>query len=250
MDLTDPASIAALCALVFAAAALYSSVGHGGASAYLALLALFGAPAREAGSTALVLNCLVSGVALATYARAGFFSWRLLLPFAVASVPAAYLGGSIEVTGHLYAALLGVALLAAAARLWLHVPASEADTRPPSLPVAAASGGFLGFLAGLIGIGGGIFLSPLILIRRWAGVRTTAGVAAAFVLVNSLAGLLGRAVHGHLAVENLLPLMAAAGAGGLLGSRLGAHRFGTLALCRLLAVVLLIALGRKVMLAG
>ena len=250
MDLHDPASLAALFALVFAAAVLYSSVGHGGASAYLALLAIFGAPAREAASTALVLNCLVAGVAFATYARAGFFSWRLLLPFAVASVPAAYLGGSLEVSGRLYAILLCAALLAAAARLWVHVPAPEADLRPPSLPVAVVTGGALGFLAGLIGIGGGIFLSPLVLLRRWAGVRTTAGVAASFILVNSLAGIAGRAVHGHFAVANLLPLLLAAGAGGLVGSRLGAHRLGTLALCRLLAVVLLVALGRKVMLAA
>lgn len=231
---------ALLAALIFLAAALYASVGHGGASAYLAILTLFGGAPAEVSSTALILNCLVSSVAFVAYARAGHFSIRLLLPFAITSVPAAFLGGGLVVPPQVYSLLLVVALLAAAARLAIVLPAGH-RVRPPSRPVAAITGAVIGLLSGIVGVGGGIFLSPLLMLLGWAGAKQTAAVSAAFILVNSLAGLAGRLVRGGIEVGNLVPLIIVAFAGGVLGSWIGASRLTALTLRRLLAVVLIVA---------
>ena len=224
----------------FAGAVLYASVGHAGASGYLAAMAFAGLPAATMRPTALVLNLLVASIATARFARAGFFSWRLLWPFAIGSVPFAYVGGGITLPGHWYRALVGLVLWVAAARLWLNLSVSRQERQPP-IVVAVLCGAGIGMLAGLTGTGGGIFLSPLLLFLRWAETRQTGGVAAAFILMNSLAGLAGNpASLSHLPAH--LPLWAGAVViGGLLGAEIGSRRIGTPAFRRLLGVVLLVA---------
>ena len=224
----------------FAGAVLYSSVGHAGASGYLAAMAFTAMPATSMLPTALVLNLLVASIATLRFARAGFFSWRLLWPFAIGSIPFAYIGGGITLPGHWYRALVGVVLWVAALRLWLNLSVSRQERTPPVV-AAVLCGAGIGLLAGLTGTGGGIFLSPLLLFMKWAETRQTGGVAAAFILANSLAGLAGNpASLSHLPAE--LPLWAGAVLlGGLLGAEIGSRRIGTPAFRRLLSVVLLVA---------
>jgi hypothetical protein len=239
----DPAALALLLALVFLVAAAYSSVGHGGASGYLAVLSFFGfAPAAMAPS-ALLLNLLVSGTSFVSYRRAGHFVFRLLWPFLLTSIPFAFLGGMATVTPGIYAALLGGALLVAALRL-LVVTASEREesfVRAPSLWVALPVGAAIGLVSGVVGVGGGIFLSPLLLLLQWADAKRTAAASAAFIWINSLAGLYGHLLRTSVEWSQLLWLVGAAFAGGLLGSWLGAHRFRGVWLRRILGVVLVLA---------
>lgn len=227
----------------FLIAMLYASVGHGGATGYLALLALTmpTLPPQEASTTALILNSLVSGLALMQFARAGHFPLRLALPLLLASIPAAFVGGVLTVPVWLFHLLLLMGLAMAALRLALLRVEQGGAVRPPSLGAAMGTGGAIGLISGIVGIGGGIFLSPLLILLRWATPRDTAGVAAAFVLLNSLAGLLARALTGAIALGALYKPLSAATAGGLLGAYLGAYRLMPSALNRALAVVLLIA---------
>lgn len=228
-------------ALVAAVALLYASVGHGGASGYLAVLAVAGLPPAEMASTALVLNLLVAGISWLSFARAGHFRPRLLAPFLLSSLPAAWLGGYLSVSPRGYALLLAFSLTAAAARMALpdRRPGPPAG-RPPRL-AALGLGAGIGFLSGAVGVGGGIFLSPLLLILRWADPKETAAASAAFIWLNSLAAIVGRAVAGSFGPGATLWLLAAALAGGLAGAHLGARRFAGLTLRRLLAAVLLVA---------
>jgi uncharacterized protein len=221
------------------AAILYASVGHAGASGYLAAMAFVGMPTPMMRPTALVLNLLVASIATIRFGRAGFFSWRLFWPFALGSIPLAFLGGAVTLPGHWYRTLVGLVLWTAAARLWL-----DLRLRTPSAPrpvTAVLCGAGIGLLAGLTGTGGGIFLSPLLLFMGWAETRETGGVSAAFILVNSLAGLAGNpASLGHLPEQ--LPLWAGcAVAGGLIGAELGSRRIGTPTFRWLLGLVLLVA---------
>jgi uncharacterized membrane protein YfcA len=233
-------STALLAAAFFVASLLYSSVGHAGASGDLAAMALMGAPTGIMRPTALVLNILVAAIALVRFARAGLLSWSLLWPFLVGSVPFAVLGGAMTLPGHWYRTLIGVVLWIAAVRLAVAVPAGR-ETKHPGLVPSILSGAVIGLLAGLTGTGGGTFLSPWLLFMGWAETRETAGVAAAFILANSIAGLAGNP-RSLLHVSSQLPIWAAAAAaGGLLGSELGARRVGLPTFRRLLAVVLLIA---------
>ena len=229
----------------FAGAVLYSSVGHAGASGYLAAMAFAGMAPATMRPTALVLNLLVASIASVRFARAGFFSWRLLWPFALGSVPFAYVGGGITLPGDWYRALVGLVLWVAALRLWLNLSVSRQERQPPVV-VAVLCGAGIGLLAGLTGTGGGIFLSPLLLFLRWAETRQTGGVAAAFILLNSLAGLAGNPAS----LSNLpadLPLWAATVViGGLIGAEIGSRRIGTPAFRRVLGVVLLVAGGKLI----
>jgi hypothetical protein len=231
--------------LILVAAILYSAVGHAGASAYLAAMALTGIAAPVMKTAALCLNVMVALIATVQYARAGCFSWRLLLPFAAGSIPAAYLGGAIDLPGHWYRPLVGAVLLLAAARLFIaRAPAETMTERPPRPLVAVPAGAAIGLLAGLTGTGGGIFLSPLLMFAGWAGPRRAAGASAAFILVNSVAGLAGLAGGGGaaLALPREFPLWAlAAVTGGLVGAHCGSRRLGGPTLRRLLAVVLVVA---------
>jgi hypothetical protein len=234
--------------LIFVAVVLYSTVGHGGASGYLAAMALFNLAPEVMKPTALVLNLFVAGLGTVRYARAGCFAWNVFWPFAVLSIPCAFIGGTLKLPVHVYKMILGVVLLFAAWRLaFKQSQRAPAQTKPIVLPTALAMGAAIGLLSGLTGVGGGIFLSPLLLLLGWADVRKTAGVSAAFILVNSAAGLLG-----HIKSVQSVPLQIiwwapAAFIGGIVGSELGARRFTPLTMRRLLAAVLVVA-GLKMLL--
>lgn len=194
-------------------------------------------------TSALCLNLFVSGLAFYSYLKARHFSWRLIWPFALTSVPAAFLGGLMKVPASFYSLLLACALLFAALRLLLNTGKNGGDReeRPP-LFIAFILGGGIGLLSGIVGVGGGIFLSPLLIFLHWADPRKTAAASAFFILVNSFSGLLGRFLRGAFEITPYLSLMVlAAFVGGILGSRLGAHRFSFLWLRRILALVLLLA---------
>jgi len=226
---------------IFLAATLYSSVGHAGASAYIALMALFGIEAAVMRPTALALNVIVASLASFRFVHAGLFRWRTLWPFLVTALPMAYLGGTIELPSEIYRPLVGAVLWLSAARLlWPRPLKVEQESRDPPLHFALPAGAGIGLLAGLTGTGGGIFLSPLLLFMAWAPTRTVSGVAAVFVLANSLSGLAGQAASlGSLPAE--LPLYAAAAlAGGLLGTTLGI-RLPQRAILTTLGLVLVVA---------
>ena len=225
---------------LFVVAVLYSSVGHAGASGYVAVLALSGMAAAEIKPVALVWNVGVAVVATAQFARAGFFSWRLFWPLALASVPMAYVAGGWRIPGEMLKPLLGVVLIFSAVRLFWKLPDPDRP-RFPSRAVALATGGLLGGLAGMTGTGGGIFLTPVMLFRRWAITRQVAAVSAAFVLVNSLSGLAGHWQSGQPIPRFALWLAPVVMAGGVIGSTLGSRRWPVRTLHLVLAVVLLAA---------
>lgn len=236
----EPVSVLALAGLVFAAAALYASVGHGGASGYLAAMAIVGVAPEAMRPAALALNVLVAGIGTVKFYRAGRFSWAHLWPFAALSVPFSFVGGAVSLPEGLYRPVVGAVLLYAAVRL-LRQQKETGGTRPLPVGVALAAGAAIGLLSGLVGVGGGIFLSPLLILARWTDVRTASGVAAAFILVNSVAGLLGQATQGA-AFPPFLPVLAgAAVVGGWIGAELGSRRLPAPAVRRALAVVLVVA---------
>lgn len=227
--------------LIFAAAVLYSSVGHGGASGYLAAMALFGLAPTIMRPSALALNILVASIGMVRFYRAGYFSWQLFWPFALTSIPLAFLGGTLTLPDPVYKQLLGTALAFAALRLLLQLRSSRSDLRPVPVPAALLFGAAIGLLSGLTGVGGGIFLSPLLLFMGWAETRGAAAVSAAFILVNSMAGLAGQPQTLQL-LPSLFPLwLAAALLGSLLGTELGTRRLASSVLRALLAAVLVIA---------
>lgn len=229
-----------LAGLIFLAAMLYSSLGHAGASSYLAAMALFGLAPGIMKPTALTLNILVALIATAKFYRASCFSWRLFTPLALSSVPFAFVGGAIALPGYLYQPMVGLVLLYAAYRLTAG-KSIRTEVRHPPLPLVLVSGAGIGLLSGLTGVGGGIFLSPLLLVAGWAEARQASGVAAAFILANSVAGLLGH----YAAVTDLpaeLMLWApAAMVGGWIGSHYGSRRMPAPVILKLLAAVLLVA---------
>ena len=238
-----------LAALFFVAAALYASVGHAGASAYLAAMALVGLSPAVMRPTALVLNLFVASVVVLRFARAGHLPWRSLLPLVAGSIPAAFVGGSIELPGHIYRPLVAVVLLAGAWRL-ATARADEAGEEARGVPVFAGigAGAGIGLLAGLTGTGGGIFLTPLLVLAAWTGTRDAAGLSGAFILANSISGLAGVAGGGLLLPHELPLWVASVAAGGLVGSWIGAHRLSILNLRRALAFVLVVAAAKLVFL--
>lgn len=233
--------------LILVAAVLYSAVGHGGASGYLAVMAFIGTAPEEMRPAALVLNVFVASIATVQFARAGHFRWALFLPFAITSIPAAYLGGRIVLPGTTYRILVGIVLVMSAGRFLLSLNDDDAARRSPPLPIALVAGATLGFLAGLTGVGGGIFLSPLLILTGWATIRATAATSAAFILVNSLAGLAGQASQLRHLPGPIGWWIVAAVAGGLIGSRIGSGVLSGAALRRALALVLVLA-GTKLIL--
>jgi hypothetical protein len=225
---------------------LYASVGHAGASGYIAVMSLAGLAPAVIKPSALVLNILVASLATFQFARAGHFSWSLFWPFALLSVPFAFLGGWLALPTQVFQVLVGLVLLYSAARFLIRPP-PDAPCQAPSRPLAVSVGGALGLLAGLTGTGGGIFLTPLVLAMRWGPAKTASAVSALFILVNSLAGLAGNWTSTRSLPAQSLALAAAAIGGGALGAWLGSRRLSPLWIKRLLAVVLAIA-GTKLVL--
>jgi uncharacterized membrane protein YfcA len=225
---------------------LYSSVGHAGASGYIAVMSLFSLAPAMIKPTALALNILVASLASWQFWRAGYFSWKLFWPFALSSVPFAFVGGYVTLPTQGFRILVGAVLLLSAARLLLRPP-PDVDEAAPSRPLALSIGAGIGLLSGLTGTGGGIFLTPIVLFKHWAGARKAGAVSALFILLNSLAGLLGNWSATKAFPAPAFVLLGAAGAGGALGSYLGSHRFDHTVIKRLLAVILIIAGGKLIL---
>jgi uncharacterized membrane protein YfcA len=241
--------IALLAGGMLLAAFVYASVGHGGASAYIAVMALAGVAPQEMRPIALVLNVVVSALATFKFHRAGHFRWRLFWPFALASIPAAYAGGAVSLPGHWYKTVVGIVLVYAAWQLWRSAKAGEEmrEVREPPLALAMLIGGGLGLLSGLTGVGGGIFLSPLLLIAGWAGTKQTSAVAAPFILVNSIAGLAGAFMVKSMSLPwHTWILVGAVLVGGWFGAEYGSRRFTNPLIRRMLAVVLAVAGGKMI----
>jgi hypothetical protein len=231
---------------IFVVAVLYSCVGHAGASGYIAVMSLVGVATSAIKPTSLVLNILVATIGTYQFYRAGHFSWRLFWPFAVLSVPMAFVGGYLSLPARPFKIAVGIVLLYSALMFFVKRPKEEI-TSEPRRGVALGCGAAIGLLSGLTGTGGGIFLTPLLLFRRWATTKAAAGMSSLFILVNSAAAL-----GGNLSGTRQFPVFAfvlvvAAGIGGAIGSYLGSKRFQPVAITRALAVVLLLA-GAKLIL--
>ena len=228
--------------LLLITAFLYASVGHGGASGYLALMSLFALPIPFMKPTALVLNILVSGISFFFYYREKKFDCKLFYPFAIASVPFSFLGGIITIETHIYKIILATVLLFAVARLLGLFGKQKGDLKPIHIPLALFIGAAIGFLSGLIGIGGGIILSPVLLLLGWADIKKSAALSALFIFVNSISGLFGFVYKGGIVPVSSISLIIVALIGGILGGYFGSKKMNILALRNVLALVLLIAI--------
>ena len=233
---------------IFIVAMLYASVGHGGASGYLAIMALFSLHPEALKPTALLLNIVVAGVGSYLYLSARQFSWKVFWPFVITSIPASFIGGYFTLPPNIYRPILGVVLLFAAWRLFARKPQEQIKPSPPRLGLAMLVGAVLGFASGLIGVGGGIFLSPLMILLGWANVREVSGIAALFILVNSISGLFG-----HLSnlqhVPEFAPLLAVVAlVGGTIGALSGSRYLPTAAIVRAMACMLVAAGGKMFLL--
>ncbi len=235
-----PEQLPLLAMAMLVVAFLYSSVGHAGASGYIAVMSLFSVAAGAIKPTALLLNLLVASIGTWQFWRAGHFSWKLFWPFAILSIPAAFLGGYLNLPTHIFKVVVGLVLWFSAARFLLR-PGTDEVRKTPSLGAAVSIGAGLGLLSGLTGTGGGIFLTPLLLLMRWARTKTAAALSALFILVNSASGLLGNLASTRHLPPLALPLALAVIAGGAAGSYFGSRRFPQAVIKRLLAMVLLIA---------
>jgi uncharacterized membrane protein YfcA len=230
-----------LAACMFLGAALYTSVGHAGASAYIALMALFGLSPAAMRPTALALNILVASLTSYRYLSAGLFRWRTAWPFLLGAVPFAFLGGSIQLPGAYYRPLVGAILLVSGVRLlWPRELRSNSDPHDPPIWAGASCGVAIGFLSGLTGTGGGIFLSPLLLFLGWSDTRSASGVAAVFILCNSISGLLGNVAIVRSLRQDLWIYAIAVFAGALVGTTLGI-KWQPPMILKALGVVLIVA---------
>lgn len=220
---------------------LYASVGHGGASGYLALMALFSFAPEEMRPTALVLNLFVAGVSFMQFARQGHFQWKLFVAFAILSIPASFLGGLLQIDPKWYKIILGGFLLIAAARMLGVFGTEKQAERNVSLPIGLLIGAGIGFFSGLIGIGGGIILSPVILLLGWGNAKQAAATSALFIWVNSAAGLLAQWKSGIAFSENLWWFVGLAAGGGLVGAYFGSKILNDQKLRLVLGFVLALA---------
>jgi uncharacterized membrane protein YfcA len=227
--------------LLFVVAFLYAAVGHGGASGYLALMALFSVSPDVMKPTALLLNLFVSMTAFIQFYRGGHFNWKIFLPFAIASVPFAFLGGMVHVDAVVYKRILGLLLLLPIIRFLFFRNTTVEQMKPAHTGQSLAIGGSIGFLSGLIGIGGGIILSPVLLLLKWTDQKQTAAISALFIFVNSLSGLGGQLVKGITFTPDMWRYVGIAFVGGLLGAYFGSIRFNQNVVRYLLASVLVVA---------
>jgi hypothetical protein len=230
--------ILAVCILIIAF--LYASAGHGGASGYLALMALFSIAPVYMKTSALLLNVFVSLIAFASYYQAGHFKWKLLFPFIITSIPMAFLGAKIDINPHIYKIVLGFLLIMATFRL-LYKPSDKMVTKDPAFLIAMAVGGVIGFFSGMTGIGGGIILSPILLLLRWATIKETAAVSSLFIFLNSISGLVGTWHDGIVLPPQIIYWVMAGIAGGMAGAWAGSHKFTVKGLTYALSLVLMIA---------
>lgn len=220
---------------------LYSSVGHGGASGYLALMALFSFAPETMKPTALLLNLFVAGISFYYYYKEGFFNKKLFISFAISSIPLAFLGGTIEIDASIYKKVLAVLLVFAILKM-LNVFGKETDTiKQVKLWQGLIVGGIIGFFSGLIGIGGGIILTPLILLLHWGKMKEAAAVSALFIWVNSASGLIGQLSTGISLSKDSFILVAIAIVGGVLGGYFGSKKLNNQKLRYILALVLVMA---------
>ncbi|MBK3519282.1 sulfite exporter TauE/SafE family protein [Carboxylicivirga marina] len=219
---------------------LYSSVGHGGASGYLAVMALFAIPPIYMRASALTLNMFVAGISFYHFYRGGHFRLKLLLPFVALSIPMSFLGARVDVNPNTYKIILGVFLLMAVIRM-LFFTKTEKETKPIHLPLALLFGAVLGFFSGMIGIGGGIILSPLLLLMGWASIKETAAISAIFIFLNSASGILGVMAQGFEPISSIYILIVLGIIGSMIGSRLGQKKFTSKYLMYVLSFVLLFA---------
>lgn len=234
--------IIALAALIFVVALLYSTVGHAGASGYLAAMALFSISPLIMKPTALVLNILVALIGTISFYRAGFFSWPTFWPFVITSIPASFIGGALTLPVPIYKSIVGVVLVYSAARLFFSAGrGDQQETSRIPLLAALAIGAVIGLISGLTGVGGGIFLSPVLLLLHWAKTKETSGVAVVFILVNSISGLLGHISSLALVPREIIYFAPAAVAGGWIGTLLGTRVLPVAGIRRWLSVVLVLA---------
>jgi uncharacterized membrane protein YfcA len=233
-----------LAPLFLLVAGLYASVGLGGGTGYLALMTLFGVPQGVMPSTALTLNIVVTGAALLRFGLAGRLRWRVLLPFLLPAIPAAFAGGLFEVEERLFLGVLAVGLAAAAAAM-LHSARRGGDPHDPGATrlwlVGVPAGIAIGFTSGMLGIGGGVFLGPVVLLLGWAEPRETAAMCSTYILVLSISGLAAHGARGAVDPGFLLPLAVAVLIGGLIGAHLAETRLSAATLKRVFAVIILIA---------
>jgi uncharacterized membrane protein YfcA len=227
--------------LLFAVAFLYAAVGHGGASGYLALMALFSMSPEFMKPTALLLNLFVSLSAFILFFKGGHFKWKIFLPFALASIPFSFLGGMISLDAAIYKKILGILLLFPVIRLVAFPNKTIDELKTPHVFFSLLIGAVIGFLSGLIGIGGGIILSPVLLLLAWTNQKQTAAISALFIFVNSLSGLAGQITKGIDFQSGMMAYVGVAFVGGSLGAWFGAKRFDQTVLKYLLAMVLLMA---------
>lgn len=227
--------------ILFVVAFLYASVGHGGASGYLALMALYGVAPQEMKPTALFLNLFVSLTAFIQYYRGNHFKKEIFIPIALASIPFAFLGGMLSIDDHLYKKILGILLLLPIVRFFFFKNVEDDRLVPPVKWISILLGAFIGLLSGMIGIGGGIILSPILILLLWTNQKQTAAISAAFIFVNSLAGLGGMLTQGITLTSNMILYIVIAFSGGLLGAYLGSKKFNQDVLKYVLATVLLVA---------
>lgn len=239
-----PELIPFLAVCIFLVAMIYASVGHGGASGYLAVMALFSLHPEALKPTALMLNIVVAGIGTYLYCSAGQFSWRVFWPFVITSIPMSFLGGTFSLPPEYYRPILGLVLFYAAWRLFVRRKDDDYAARAPVLPLAMVVGGILGFASGVIGVGGGIFLSPLMILLRWAKVREVSGIAALFILVNSISGLLGH-LNSLQHVPEYAPVLAGmALLGGTVGALCGSRHLPVAAILKAMSLMMVLAGGK------
>ena len=236
-----------ICLCLMLGAVLYTSVGHAGASIYIAILTLFGLSAPVIKPTALVMNICIASFTSWRFIKNGFFDFKVLLPVAIGAIPMAFLGGYINAPSHVYKIVVGLILIASAISLLTKKGRQiGVQVEQPNFLLALAAGALIGFLAGLTGTGGGIFLSPLILFLGWSDTKKTSGIAAAFILLNSIFGLAGN----YASIQNIPPQLPiyviATMLGAAVGTTLGIRFYSVSGIKRALALVLLIA-GLKLM---
>jgi uncharacterized protein len=227
--------------LLFLVAFLYSSVGHGGASGYLALMALFSISPAVMKPTALLLNLFVSLTSFIQFYRGKHFNWKIFLPFAIASIPMAYVGGLITINGDVYKKILGILLIVPIARFLFFANIKQGELKQSNPYLSLLIGAAIGFLSGLIGIGGGIILSPVLLLLKWTDMKRTAAISALFIFVNSLSGLAGQLTKGIDFSPDMFAYVGVAFVGGICGAYYGSLKFQHNILKYMLAIVLMVA---------